>query len=1064
MEQDGRSSPEELVPLTDDDPLLAPPSGPQPVLVDPRPQLLPFHELTPDDFERLLVTVAQEVDGLRELHKYGVPGQRQHGLDIVGIDATGRPHGYQAKRYADFTERDLARAVEDYTQGERRIEVVRLVIGVATVAERTQVIDELVAQRERNPDLQIELYDQRRLSDLLRDRPDIVRVYFGDLVAQRFCLPPEPLPTPIAEPPLDTVALADAVMRGPVQATGVADVLAEAERRRDDQPEEAAAGYARVEQALQGGAFAAHALLIRRRRAAALRAAGRLDEAAELLADLTWTYLDRGDVWEARAELHELSEVVSAGPQAEGEPAAEGPPVVTPQMRLLESALDACITLLQDPIDQMEELGAVIDQLVATRHPYAGRVAVLFAETALAAEQLSVVTSRAAALHGLASDLAGGTTEDKALSVRLRLCLADVQDQWQDLLDAARRRNFPNEQVALVFARYARSRAWQADPQAAEDHWREAVERGCLARLNDDAADWLYAQRQLHVRYGPIDDTLEEPHHLAQALRAVGSEKRLVEQRRDPRELGLDRMQRGQLPEAADALRRYLRVSVVAGRWSNELDAHQLLGDLFARAGEPAIAIKHLIRAGSAKQAREIAAGVGEHYLDVTDQLDRSAPWERAAAYQVIAEQGDLVPDAEASAIVERALQAIDAVAEGRARDTAFIGPNVYGSAYQAIAALSDRTSEDQARALLDRLAVLVPRGPAQYRHTDDAHVDILVGVAVAHAPLRQVAVEQLLDLLSQGGSVGERVLRRTQGLFDENQEAVLPRLQQLAAGGSQHAARMLAMLGHHDDDQRERGRQALERWAAPRQRQPGVVVFGTSAIPDSILVRALPPADRASFAARMLELAGDSEEPGSTREEFLAAARNVVFDLDQPDRDVLFEQAMRIARGDFPPSRADREGLLSNHPLSRFRITLGTGDLRAAGLELAARMVGAPEQAEAVQQVAVPLLRQGDVRTVQQVAAALSWLPRDQLTLDMRLLASHPHAGLRTLAAIRWAQDPASDPELGLVLVRDPDPHVRRLLAEALSENPAPPEAQPARETLRQDVRRSVRRRVQAG
>jgi hypothetical protein len=100
-------------------------------------------------------------------------------------------------------------------------------------------------------------------------------------------------------------------------------------------------------------------------------------------------------------------------------PAAEGPSAVAPQIRLLESALDACITLLQDPIDRMEELGAVIDQLVAARHPYTGRLAVLFAETALAAEQVSTVASRAAALHGLVSDLAKGTTEDKALSVRL---------------------------------------------------------------------------------------------------------------------------------------------------------------------------------------------------------------------------------------------------------------------------------------------------------------------------------------------------------------------------------------------------------------------------------------------------------------------------------------------------------------------------------------------------------------------------------------------------------------------------------------------------------------------
>jgi len=303
------------------------------------------------------------------------------------------------------------------------------------------------------------------------------------------------------------------------------------------------------------------------------------------------------------------------------------------------------------------------------------------------------------------------------------LCLADTEGQWQDLLDEARRRRLPNEQAALVFARYARDRAWQANPKAAEDHWREAVERGCLARLHEDAAEWLYAQRDLHIRYGSIDESLKKPHHLAQTLRAVGSDKRLVDQRRDPRELGLDRMQRNQLPGATDALRRHLRLSVVAARWTSELDAHQLLGTLFARAGEPDIAIQHLIQAGSAKQAREIAAGVGEHYVDVSRQLDRQAPWERAVAYQVVAEQGDLVPDAQAAAIMERALTDIDAVLEGRALDSPRSNPSVYLSAYQAVAALADRASQEQARRVLDHLAPLVPREPDHYRPTDDAHV-----------------------------------------------------------------------------------------------------------------------------------------------------------------------------------------------------------------------------------------------------------------------------------------------------------------------------------------------------
>lgn len=1058
MEQDERFLSEELAPLTDDDLLLAPPTGRQPLVVDPRPHLLPIHELTPDDFEKLMLKVAREVDGLRELHKYGIPGQKQHGLDVVGFDSARRPHGYQAKRYAEFTARDLANAVEDYTQGRRPIKVVRLVIGIATVAERTQVIDELAAQQERNPDLQIELYDQRRLSELLRDRPDIVRIFFGDSVAERFCLPSEPQAAPVATHPLDTAALADAVMRGPVETTGMADVLAEADRRRADRPREAAGGYARVEQALEQGGFAGHALLIRRRRTAALQAAGQLDEAAELLGDLTWIYLERGDVGEARVVLHELSEVVGPASTAEDEAAAEGSGAVAPQTRLLEQALDASVTLLQDPIDRMESLGAVVDELIAKRHSYAGRVAVLFAETALASEQTAEIASRVTAFHQLAVDLADGSADDKALSVRLRLCLADVENHWGDVLDAARRRKLPNDQIALVVARYARDRAWRADPQVAEDHWREAVERGCLARLNRDAADWLYAQRELHLRYGPIDEALEEPHYLAQALLAVGGEMQLFEQRRDPRELGLNSIQRGQLPEAADALRRYLRLSVVAGRWTNELNAHQLLADLFARAGEPGLAVKHLIRAGAAKQARTIASSIGERHLDVTDQLDRSAPWERAVAYQVLAEQADLVPDDRVSFIVEHALADIDAVAEGRTRDT-ILDPRVYESAHQAIAALADRSSEDQAERMLDHLAPLVTRAPAQYRHTDDPHVDTLVGVAIAHPALRQASLNQLLDLLAQGDSVAERVLRRARQLFDENQATVLPRLQELAAGGSAYAARALGLLGHYDDQQRVRGRQALDRWTAPRHRQPGTIAFGTSAVQDSVLIRALPAVDRARFATRMLELAEDPEEPDFNRQEFVVGAINVVFDLNEAERKALFEQAMRLARGEFTPSRVDQDLPFSNHPLNRFRYSLDTGALSPTGLELAVRLAETPEEIAAVQDAALGLLRHGDAKAIQQVAVALSWLPREQLSLDRKLLASSPHHGLRTLAAIRWAQDPASDPELGLALARDPDPRVRRWLAKAISEEDGElPELRPVRQVLQQDPRRSVR------
>lgn len=388
---------EELMRLGDDDPLRAPPVGPRPLLLDPRPDLLPIHELTPEDFERLLLRVVEEVEGLREVHLYGVPGQRQDGLDGIGFDPAGRPVGFQAKRYLVFAARDLIDAVDAYTSGRRRIRVVRLLIGVATEVRRTEILNELTAQRANHPELEIELYDRRRLSDLMRDRPDIVRRFFGDAAAERFCLGLTGEAPSATGPPLDAVALADAVMRGPGEAAGMAEALAYADRQRDKHSEKAADAYLGVEQALEKRRFGSHAFLVRQRRAAALRAAGRLDESAGLLGDSVWLYLHRGDVDEARIALHQLDELV--GPQRPAAQKPSGTPsLVSGQTQLLHQVLEASVTLVQDPIDRMSSLGEVVDELLTARHLYAGRVAVLFAETALAAADRATFGARMLAL------------------------------------------------------------------------------------------------------------------------------------------------------------------------------------------------------------------------------------------------------------------------------------------------------------------------------------------------------------------------------------------------------------------------------------------------------------------------------------------------------------------------------------------------------------------------------------------------------------------------------------------------------------------------------------------
>ena len=137
----------------------------------------------------MLIALAADVDDLAEVRRYGVHGQAQHGIDAVGFSRTGgQAYAYQAKRVQSFTKNDLATAIAVFAGGRRPFDARRLVIAVATDANRTEVVEGLAAARREHADLTIELWDAGRINDLLRSRPPIVCVFFGDEVAQRFCL------------------------------------------------------------------------------------------------------------------------------------------------------------------------------------------------------------------------------------------------------------------------------------------------------------------------------------------------------------------------------------------------------------------------------------------------------------------------------------------------------------------------------------------------------------------------------------------------------------------------------------------------------------------------------------------------------------------------------------------------------------------------------------------------------------------------------------------------------------------------------------------------------------
>jgi hypothetical protein len=607
--------------------------------VDPSLELLPTHEMTWPNFERLLIRVAREVQGLRSVRSYGVSGQAQHGIDLVGINSGGENEAVQGKRYQAFALADLNKAVKKYLEGKLPFTVRRLAVGVSCEANDKHVTDRIIDLNEAHPGIEFELWDRGRLSEMLRGRPDIVLEFFGPATANSFCgnyvVGPQPVP------PLDAITVADAITRGPAEACGASEDMAAAEQSRTTDPNGAVAHVKNAQAKLRGAGFAAHARVLNDMVTTLLIAAGHHYEAALVSLDGVWSALadDRTD------DAAQLSRQLKTLADAQGDPIAQG----------LAAVADAAVSSCQHPLGQPPDLTVLNDDIPAIHR---ARLLLLAGETELAAGNIPFDEEAAGVVQTLLSDI---TSLDEALAVRLQICLAEsIEDNWVPLLKRARTRQIPRALAALVFARHARYLANQAEPEDADSEWSEAIEQGCLAKINGDAANWLYARRMLTTRFRPL--TPDTYHPLASSLRADAGQPSVVGASARAYEQALAEMQADKLRSAAIRLQRHLRDAVVGASWAEEHTARKLLADILKRSGEPSLAAHHLILAGVATDAHELGKGLGDQYLPAVDYLDAPSYWCKAAALRLIAAQADLVPDAEVDLIAESALKVIDQV------------------------------------------------------------------------------------------------------------------------------------------------------------------------------------------------------------------------------------------------------------------------------------------------------------------------------------------------------------------------------------------------------------------
>ncbi|MGW4828918.1 hypothetical protein ACWEOG_15160 [Amycolatopsis japonica] len=1013
-----------------------------------------------DRFEQLVLAVASAelgIGGVR-VRRYGTPGQAQHGVDLAGREPDRSYTIIQCKEYQTFTPADLKTAVDTFAKGRQPFRAKRFIVATSASSAPTQLNDALAALQDMYPTLELDLWGSEQINEHLRYLADVVARFWGGETAEKFCIGVGKRGT--QAPPVDRRTQAERVLIGPLNASDVAPLLQEAKRSSAAAPDRAADLYGRLADRLSKENFRGHAQIVRRHQLEALSDAGRHSQAITLAGELAVTALESCDRRTASELTHLAVDIERLATESDLDNAAR-----KRQVELMVAASEAA----HHPVGLADRLW----QCLATEHenepPFQPSLILLLAETVFGLEpdRLPELDSLLEGAIRRTNDL--GTSRTTELRLQLVQAEYDV-DQRVRLLRSARTRQLPGILAALVNAREARRCCLDGLPDEASEAWRNAVNDAIQAGYNADAADWLYAIRDMNVKYGPWNESLDDEHRLAQALRATSSGRRLLHRVRSPREAAMATALARVPIEAAVWGRRWLIDAATTGSWSDENDATLFLGDLYRDHQEPTLAAGFYQRTGSEKKLADLIRSVKDTVLPLHALTD-SPWWVLNTRIAQVAAQADLLDDDTATDALDRLL---DLMTRGRAGELVD-SPNgtLTLSAAEAACDLADRGTAEQASALLAILAADVPREPSHFSPTDKKHAEACVRIIERHPSLALQALNRLLDLAEQNAQHAQKLLTQSRvytyfadgpepsTLSTAEQATLRDRIAVLVQEGIFLAAVVLRSAAPNHPLVHGQAQKARARVLARADPEPGHIDFFTSLPRDAYVASALPPTDVRDCLEKVLSIAADHRETALNRHEALVSAIDLLRQQDLPVKQRVFSFAREFATGDRDGSHLDGEVTGEGHPLSSFNVNFGTSSLRGYGLLLAKAAATKESEESWVRDQAVTMLRSDDSDDLHAAADVLAMLSDSvSSTLDLTLLVNHHAINVRQACAVLCTRNPERYQQLMLTLASDPEYRVRAVLASAFSRLPEADRAglTEVQDRLASDPRHSVR------
>lgn len=994
--------------------------------------LLPFDELSWEDFERLLWRVLRDVEGLRNAYLYGNRGQKQYGLDIVAFDVDKTGVALQCKKYKKFTASDLRKAVKKLHESRQKFsEVNRFIIAVSSEGNDTAVIDALHSCQNSLEGIDIYLWDKGELSDKLKNRPEIVIDFFGMPTAERFC-PPFKYYKPEV-PNLDAVVVSESLARGPEKATGTDKLILEAKDIYDDNPEHALKLVEEAQDTLRKAGFRPHAASYEDLRLKILIRIGRVGEVARSILEEIWLTLERGKNDAARSILYNLPNEIKEATNDEQ---------VVNMFQVAEKALE----ILGHPLGMLPEpesllCGDVKDQL---------RLVVLAGETALADGNLAWIKQ----LHDSCEKLLEEDDDDadELYRVRLRLLLAEAADNWEGILRDSRRKKLNPSQRSLVTARYARYQALHQNFDEADDFWNEAAGDASLDKRWKDAQIWIFNRRAYGVKGGIIADGTLLP--LEIAMGEIGPSDPILPGDNRAYNTALEKLQSQNYRGAAIAAQRALRQAVASADWVGEEKAHHVLGTILMESGEPEKAAYHLVRASNASSIKELISKFSDQYIDVSESLDAPNYWTVGRAYHLLALEADLIPDNSVDEIVQKILTDFESEKIGTLVDVLFADSSRYLGAVKLLAGIADRITQEQADAALLYFESQLELEPNESRIYDKDEAMVAAKIAEEYPDLRMRAIEHLVSILGRSQTSRKKIAVET---IYEFRDIARSALEKLAESEKQWAQDTLNAFYEFEPSE-EKVDEAFRRLTEPLSFGEFAYSIGTNVWKDSLLVCGLPPKRRVLVINELLNRAENSQVSSIDRGDYILAIAELVEGLDKSNRRKYYERA--FALGNTPI--VNEIETVSSHPLGSFMHQSFSSPIgqQAEGLYLAARLADCDDQRTDVKKRIYELFGQ-DESSSYRLGRALQRLGEsDFLNDDIGFLAGQDW-GARSLAAVLWVKHP-NPAYVGYRLAHDPDVRVRKSFAGALADCEETPEHVEVRELLRRDPHYSVRKSLQ--